>query len=250
MNRVFIGQFPPLSYACGEAMNTLCTNLSFSGENVRKIVITSCHAAEGKSYLAINIMRMMAKLGKTVVFVDADLRRSTISSKFDFQFSNPEHKWGLAHFLAGKVNMEDIIYQTDIVGAYIVPDGREVSNPLPLLNSSRFEQFLDYLAQQVDYVIVDAPPVGLVIDAAQIAKSCDGVLLAVSYNAVHRQELIAVKEQLEQTECPILGTVLNMVEYDRYLSRKYSYKSYYSNYERYDHSSRNVKRQRNSNAKK
>ena len=251
MNRVSIRQFPPLSYACGEAMNTLCTNLSFSGENVRKIVITSCHAGEGKSYLAINIMRMMAKLGKTVVLVDADLRRSTLSSKFDFQFSNPEHtKRGLAHFLTGKAGMADIIYQTDIAGAYIVPDGREVSNPLPLLNSSRFEHLLNDLAQQVDYVIVDAPPVGLVIDAAQIAKSCDGVLLAVSYNAVHRQELIAVKEQLEQTECPILGTVLNMVEYDRYLSRKYSYKSYYSNYERYDHSSRNVKRQRHGKAKK
>ncbi len=234
MNRLVIGRFPPLSYACSEAMNTLCTNLSFSGENIRKIVITSCHAAEGKSYLAVNIMRMMAKLGKNVVLVDADLRRSTIASRFDFQFPDPEHQWGLAHFLAGKVNMEDIVYQTDIEGAYIVPVGREVSNPLPLLNSFRFERLLNDLAQQVDYVIVDAPPVGVVIDAAQIAKSCDGALIAVSYNTVHRRELMDVKEQLEQTGCPILGVVLNMVEYDNYLSRRYYYKSYYSRYGYYD----------------
>ena len=72
MNNLTIGRFPPLSYACGEAVNTLCTNLSFSGENLRKIMITSCHAAEGKSFLAMNIMRTMAKCGKRVALVDAD----------------------------------------------------------------------------------------------------------------------------------------------------------------------------------
>lgn len=250
MNRVSIGRFPPLSYASGEAVNTLCTNLSFSGENIRKIMITSCHASEGKSYLSMNIMRTMAELGKTVALVDADLRRSMISAKYGLQFPDPKRKWGLAHFLTGKASEADIVYQTNIAGAYIVPVGREVSNPLPLLNSYRLEQLLNHLAQQVDYVIVDAPPVGTVIDAAQIAKSCDGTLIAVSYNAVHRQELIDVKEQLEQTECPILGTVLNMVEYNRYLGKKYYYKSYYSNYERYDNASRNGKRQKDGKAKK
>ncbi len=251
MNRLIIGRFPPLDYACGEAINTLCTNLSFSGEGVKKIVITSCHAGEGKSYLAINIMRMMAKLGKSVVLVDADLRRSTFSSKFDFQFLNPECTWGLAHFLAGKIkNKEDAVYQTDIPGAYIVPAGREVSNPLPLLNSRPFEELLDYLAQQVDYVIVDAPPVGVVIDAAQIAKFCDGTLLAVGYNTVHRRELIDIKEQLEQTGCPILGVALNQVEYDNYLGRKYYYKSYYSRYGYYENAPQNGKHSKNGSARK
>ena len=83
-------------------------------------------------------------------------------------------------------------------------------------------------------MIVDARPVGLVIDAAQIAKNCDGSLIVVNYNSVRRQELIDVKEQLEQTGCPILGTVLNMVDYDNYLSKKYYYRSYYSAYERYE----------------
>ena len=236
MNSLTIGRFPPLGYACAEAVNTLCTNLSFSGENVKKIMITSCHAAEGKSYLSMNIMRTMAKFGKSVVLVDADLRRSMISSKYSLGFPDPERKWGLAHLLAGKVTMDDVIYQTSIEGAYMVPVGREVSNPLPLLNSARFEQLLDHLAQNVDYVLVDAPPVGTVIDGAQIAKSCDGTLIVVNYNAVRRQELLDVKEQLEQTDCPILGTVLNMVEYDNYLSKKYYYKSYYSSYERYESS--------------
>ena len=99
--------------------------------------------------------------------------------------------------------------------------------------SPRFGRLLDHLAKNVDYVIVDAPPVGLVIDAAQIAKSCDGTLIVVNYNTVRRQELIDVKRQLEQTGCPILGVALNMVEYNDYLSRKYYYKAYYSDYGRY-----------------
>lgn len=242
MKSLSIGRFPPLSYACGEAVNTLCTNISFSGENVKKIMITSCHASEGKSFLSMNIMRTMAKFGKTVAMVDADLRRSMISSKYSIQFADREHRWGLAHLLAGMATMDDVIYSTDIDGAYMVPVGREVSNPLPLLNSPRFGELLDRLAQGVDYVFVDAPPVGTVIDGAEIAKSCDGTLLVVNYNAVRRQELIDVKEQLEQTECPILGTVLNMVEFDSYLSRKYYYKSYYSNYDRYERPAQKGKR--------
>ena len=115
----------------------------------------------------------------------------------------------------------------------MVPVGREVSNPLPLLNSPKFRQLLDNLAKDFQYVLVDSPPVGTVIDAAEIAKSCDGTLLVVNYNAVSRQELIESKEQIDQTGCPILGTVLNMTEFDSYLSKRYYYKSYYSHYDKY-----------------
>ena len=87
----------------------------------------------------------------------------------------------------------------------------------------------------MDYVLVDAAPVGVVIDAAEIAKSCDGTLIAVQYNDVRRQELLDVKQQIEQSGCPILGTVLNQVDYDSYLSRKYYYRTYgkYGYYNRY-----------------
>lgn len=230
MQTIEIKNFPKLSFQTAEAVNTLCTNLSFSGEHIRKIMITSCHASEGKSFLSMNIMRTMANFGKTVAHVDADLRRSMIRGDFKLTFPDPKKHAGLAHMLAGMAEVEDVIYATDIEGAFMVPEGRDVSNPMPLLNSPRLGTLLDYLTQTVDYVFVDAPPVGTVIDAAQIAKFCDGTLLVVNYNAVRRQELIDAKEQLEQTGCPILGTVLNMVEYDNYLSRKYYYKSYYSNY--------------------
>ena len=233
MRNIRIRKFPALNYACAEAVNTLCINLTFSGENMRKIMVTSSHASEGKSFLSMNIMRTMAKMGRTVALVDADLRRSAIASKYGFQSVDGKSIVGLAHLLAGRASEEEVIYSTDIPGAYVVPVGRDISNPLPLLNSTRFSRLLDHLAQRADYVIVDAPPVGTVIDAAQIAKSCDGTLLTVGYNAVHRQELIDTKAQLDQTGIPILGAVLNMVEYDSYVNRKYYYKSYYSHYDKY-----------------
>ena len=68
---------------------------------------------------------------------------------------------------------------------------------------------------------------GTVIDAAQIAKFCDGSIITVVYNTVSREELINTKAQLEQTGCPILGTVLNQVALDSYVSRKYYKNSYY-----------------------
>lgn len=229
MNTITIGNFPKLGYACDEAFNTLCTNITFSGENVKKIMITSTFSNEGKSFIAMNIMRTLARFGKTVTLVDADLRRSVIASDYGLQFSD-ENKFGLAHMLAGMAGEADIVYRTDIPNAWMVPMGRAVSNPLPLLNSPKFTHFLDNLARTVDYVIVDSPPVGTVIDAAQIAKSCDGTLIAVRYNNVRRQDLISVKEQLEQTGCPVLGTVLNQVELDSYENRKYYSKSYYYKY--------------------
>lgn len=233
MNRIDIMKFPPLGYAGQEAFNTLCTNLSFSGEHIRRIMITSTQASEGKSYLSMNIMRTMAALGKRVALVDADLRRSFIGASYKLQFSNPG-QMGLAQLLAGMTTMDEVICETNISGAYMVPVGRTVSNPITLLNSPRFKALLDYLAENVDYVLVDAPPVGTVIDAAEIAKSCDGTLLAVAYNRVHRRELMEVREQLEQTGCHIIGTVLNRVEFDRFVTRKYYYRSYYSNYEMQD----------------
>lgn len=229
MNELKIEKFAPLGYACDEAINTLCTNISFSGSNTRKIMFTSTHASEGKSFTTMNVMRTMAKLGYSVVHVDADLRKSVVRSSYGVVGVDR----GLSHYLAGRAEMEEVLYATDIPGAYMVPVGKTVSNALPLLNSPRFGELLDWLAQAADYVIVDAPPVGTVIDAAQIAKSCDGSVIVVKYNSVSGKELQMVKQQMEQTGCPILGSVLTMVEYDNYLSKNYYYKSYYSHYSGY-----------------
>ncbi len=244
MKTLQISKFPDLSYAGTEAINTLCTNLTFSGDGIKRIMITSCHASEGKTMISMNILRTMAKLGKKVVLVDADLRRSMVKQKYGllFQDSNPS---GLTHLLAGMAEETDVVYSTDIENAFIVPVIKTVNQSLSLLNSEKMKNLLDSLAEYFDYVIVDAPPIGALIDAAQIARNCDGTLLVVNYNAVRKKELQDACRQLEQTGCPILGTVINQAALDSYLNRKYYYKSYYnSHYDKYYNASDGKERKR------
>lgn len=230
MNKIHFTRFQGLSYACKEAINTLCTNLSMMGREKKVLMFTSTNAHEGKSFLVMNTMRTLAELGNRVVVVDADLRRSQIAVRFGMRVAEGKG-YGLTHFLAGRCAVGDIIYETDIPRAHIIPVGQEVSNSLTLLNSRNLGDLLRWLREKYDYVLVDAPPVGVIIDAAEIAKSCDGVVFAVKYNSVDRKELLEAKRQIEQTGCEVLGAVLNDVDVSSISSRKYYNKRYYSHYE-------------------
>lgn len=226
MKQVVFEKFPALDYACNEALNTLSTNLLFAGNGIKRIMLTSCHAGEGKTFLAMNLLRTFAGLGKNVILIDADIRKSVIESRFGARM--PRDKMGLVHYLAGLCSIEDIVYQSNIAGAYIVPVGKAVTNSLSLLSSNMFNVLVDDLSREFDMVIVDAPPVGLIIDAAVIAKSCDGVVFVVENNSVTRRELADARNRILRTGAPILGTVLNKVTFGSHISKKYYYKSYYS----------------------
>ena len=212
--------FPKLTYEVTEAINTLCTNLTFTGRTYKKIMVTSVTEAEGKSFLAMEIFRKMAELGKSVILVDADLRRSKIGVRYGVQY-NTSSDLGITHFLAGKCTLEDILYSTNLRRAYYIPVGYYVSNSLALISSPKFKDLLDQLAMQADYILVDGPPVGMIVDAAEIAKSCDGAVFAVSYNRVHRGDLFEAEQQIERSGCAVLGAVLNNVPMNVYNSRKY-----------------------------
>jgi protein-tyrosine kinase len=223
-------KFPELTYAVTESINTLCTNLTFTGSKYKKIMVTSVSEAEGKSFLSMEILRTMAELGKRIILVDADLRRSNIATKYDIRF-NSNNNLGVTHYLAGKCQLDDILYATDYKRAYFVPVGYCVSNSLALLNSPKLQELLEQLAMQADYVLVDSPPVGMIVDASEIAKSCEGAIFAVSYNQVHRRDLFEARQQIERSGCTVLGAVLNDVPMNVYNKRKYI-----GNYGRYGYS--------------
>lgn len=232
MNALTIRRFPPLSYACDEAVNTLCTNLSFAGENVKRIMITSCHASEGKSFLSMNVMRTLAKLGKTVVLVDADLRRSVMHVRWQFTLDSKERNpQGLPHYLAGNASLDDVTYKTDLDTGFIIPTFRTIANPTLLLQSDRFQQLLDRLGQEYDVVLVDTPPLGSVADGLQIAAHCDGAILVVRGGVTPRRIISSSLMQLKSINCPVLGTVLNRVKMENSpYYYKYARYGYYSNY--------------------
>ena len=208
-----------LGYATKEAMNTLFTNISFAGENISKVLITSVHPNDGKSFVAFNLARTIAEMGNRVCLVDLDLRKSMFARTYmDIQDSNI---LGSSHYLAGHAKLDDVFYQTNLSNFYAVPCTQLVSSSLALFNSPRLPKLLDTLSENLDFVIVDSPPVGLLIDAAKVATSCDGTLVVVDYNDTTYRELIEARNQLEQSGSPILGTVINKATFDDYVSRKY-----------------------------
>lgn len=224
-------RFESLDYQTNEAFNTLCTNMFFAGGDIKKIMVTSCHPQEGKSFVTMNLMRSLAGLGMKVVLVDADIRASAIRGTYGVEvMTDSEQPYpGLTRYLAGGCRMDEIIAQTDIPNAWMILAGRTVTNSLPLLSTPRLEELLDALAKQFDIVLVDAPPVGTIIDAAKIVGACDGALFVIESDATSRQQLMLAMQQMEKTGVPVLGTVLNKFDEKRHGDKYYYYhKSYYS----------------------
>jgi len=219
-----IGYLPKLEFSCTEGMNTLATNLSYCGDNIQTIMLTSRYAYEGKSFVVMNLMRTLASLQKRVVLLDADLRRSKMVSEYRISFQG-EKNYGLAHYLANMCEMGDILYETNVPGGYIIPIGREVSSSLQLLSSSRMPLLMDALRKEFDVILVDTPPAGMIVDAMELAKYCDGALVVVSYNRGRKKDVGEVVDTLRKKGCPVLGAVMNNVDFRSFTSRNHYYKS-------------------------
>ena len=247
MANIEITRFPELDYTSAEGFNTLITNLSYCGQDIRKIMITSRYAGEGKSYVTMNLMRSLARLGRRVVVVDTDLRASGIQAEYRLR-DEKRSNLGLSEYLSGHCPLESALYQTDIPNAFIMPAGHEAPNPLQLLDTDQMKQLMDWLTERFDYVLVDTPPVGLLSDAVALAKYCDGALLVVSYGQGKRQEIGEAVESIRLTGCQMLGAVLNEVRFRKLSNRHYYYRSkrysgYYSRkYAEYADRKRNKKK--------
>lgn len=232
MNKALISKLPEMSFACRESLNTLATNLSYCGDDVHTVMVTSRYAGEGKSFISLNLMRTLASLQKRVVLLDTDLRRSRMVSNYRIRFQT-ENPNGLAQYLAGRCTLEDIIYHTNVENGYLIPIGREVESSLQLLSSSRMPKLMAALSEQFDMVIVDTPPAGVIVDALVIAKYCSGSLIVVSAGRGTKRDVAELVSTIRNTGCRVLGSVLNNVNFGSYTNRKYYYKSErYSSYYR------------------
>lgn len=223
-NYLEVSNFPQLDYVCNEAMNTLCTNLSYCGKDIRKIMITSRYAGEGKSYIAMNLLRTFSQLGKRTVLIDTDLRASGIQSDYRLRYSTQSH-YGLSEYLSGICGLDEAVYQTNLPNTYMIPAGHEAPNPLQLLDTRSMGELIEQLAEQFDVVLVDTPPAGVLADAVALAKFCDGALLVVGYCKGKQQEIGDAVENIKQTGCKVLGAVFNGVKFNSMSNRHYYYSS-------------------------
>lgn len=214
------------NYFLKEAFNTLRTNLIFSGKGIKTIVVTSCFAHEGKSTVALELARNLAEAGKQILLVDADLRKSVMVTRH----TKERGICGLSQLLSGQTTIENTVYHTQITGLDIVFSGPYPPNPTELVGQPAFKEFLADVRDAYDYIFVDAPPLGLVIDAAVIGGVCDGSIIVMNAGQVKYRMARAVKEQLEKSGCKILGVVLNQTR-RRHTSSSGYYKSRYAEYQ-------------------
>ena len=186
-----------LDYAGMEAVNTVCSGMTFTGPDMKRVLVTSCGANEGKTFIALQIAIGMTRRGKKVLLADADLRMSVMRARYDIRLNGSDK--GLAHFLSGQCSLEEAVYPTNIPNLTLLPDGAGVRTPLSLLTSPEFDRLMDSLAGHFDLVIVDTPPVGNVIDAAEIARRCDGILLVAGFNQTRGRALREAADLLYRT---------------------------------------------------
>ena len=213
-------------YRLTEGLNQLKTNLAFCGKDIKVITITSSVPNEGKSSVAFDLSKTMAEGGKKILMVDADLRKSVLAAKYHIQGIDK----GLSHYLTGQAEIEDIIYETETEGFYLSVAGPLSPDPTSLLDSDQFQKFIDKVREDYDYVIIDAPPLGVVIDAVIIGKYCDGAVLVIEQGVIKRKVVQDVIKQLKRGEVRILGAVLNKVAERIGAYGAYDYKYSYSYY--------------------
>jgi capsular exopolysaccharide synthesis family protein len=197
----------PLS-PLAEPFRTIRTNLQFADvdQPVHSVVITSASAGEGKTTTALNLAIAFAQAGAQVCLVEGDLRRPRLGEAM-----RVEGAVGLTDVLAGKHDLDDVLLTwhdglLDYLGHGTIPP-----NPSELLGSRAMKALLETLTSRYDLVIVDAPPVLPVTDAAVLARLTDGAVLLARYNRVTRGGFSRAVALLRAADARLLGVVTTFV---------------------------------------
>lgn len=209
--RKLIAKYDPKS-PISEQYRNIRTNILYSSidEEVRSILVTSSGPGEGKSTTAANLAIVFAQQGKTVLLVDADLRKPTVHYTF-----NLNNTAGLTSILTNQMELMEAIHQYDEKNLYILPSGPVPPNPSELLGSRAMNHFLDKALEEFDIVLFDTPPVLAVTDAQVLANLCHGSILVVSSGKADKEAVVKTKEQLASSTGKILGVVLNNKKADK-----------------------------------
>lgn len=209
-------------YFTQEAYKTLRTNLQFCGKEIQVIAVTSCMENEGKSTVAMHIARSFSELGKRVILIDADMRKSVMVGRN----SDRQNVKGLSEVLSGQEKLTECVLATQYSDMHVLFAGKYPPNPVELLNGNYFKNLLAKLREIYDYIIIDTPPLGIVVDAAVITTQCDGAVIVMSEQRIRLQVAKDVIDKIQRSGCKVLGIVKNNIKAKnriRYGKDKYYY---------------------------
>lgn len=195
-----------------EQYRTLRTNLQSlkTGKPVKSITITSSIHSEGKTITAINLAVSMAKDldKKSILLVDADLRRSRIS-----KYLGISSELGISDLITNGAKADDALLNIGINNLTVLPAGKAPHNPAELLGSLKMKNLIAELKNKYDYVIFDVPPIIAVTDAGLIGAQTDGVVMVIQANRTQRGVLKHSESLLKQAQVKLLGYILTNVQY-------------------------------------
>ena len=220
-----------------EAYKTLRTNVSFAltnTEGCKVVMITSAMQSEGKSLTALNLSIALGQIDKKVLLIDCDLRRPKLARLLSI--SAPA---GLSNLLMDFGLLNKALINSEEHGVDLILAGDIPPNPAELLSSNRMQKFLSALREHYDYIILDSPPVNLVVDAVVLGSQCDGVLFVVRADQSERGAVIHAMQQLSYGKANVIGFAFNGVTaettsgYGKYRYQKYHRHSYSRRYGRY-----------------
>lgn len=215
---------PDMKFKVTEAYKVARTNLAFSllKQGCKKIVITSSLASEGKSTSAVNVAISLAQqVNVKVLLIDSDLRKPQVN-----RFFNLKNAPGLTNYLGDMCGLKDIVHNVEGSNLSVICSGTIVPNPSELLASDAMAELLQIMEKDYNYIIIDTPPINVVIDALPLIKITDGVVIVVKEGSSTHPELSKTIEKLKRVDAKILGIILNGAKMESKDNYKYHYERY------------------------
>ncbi len=207
-----------------EAYRVLRTNLHYANPDapLKRVLVTSTAPGEGKSTTLANLAVTLAQAERSLLVIDADLRRPVIHEMFRLK-SAP----GLTSYLAGDALLEAVVSKTHVPNLSVVPSGPIPPNPAELLASRRMREFVETMSERYDILLFDSPPVLAVTDACALVSMMDGVIFVVGSGKIAQAAMRRAHDQIVAAQGRVLGAVVN--QFDARAADGYS-RSYYRKY--------------------
>jgi len=203
------GEFPRLMLSAAsplqESIRALFGRFVLVPGNAPKtLMVSSADTGEGKTFLALSIALFAASTGRRVLIIEADLRRPTFHTTLDLHQQD-----GLSEYLRGHVTIRDIV--GDYHGLHMISAGKPSVDSTELLSKRHFDDLLRQAESVYDLVVVDSPPVMLLMDAHVMARRVDGIVFCASFGRSRPSRVVQAIQDLEQSGGQVLGVVVNGV---------------------------------------
>lgn len=210
------------------AAKTLFANIQFASvdDPVQSIVVTSAVSNEGKTTMSINLAQAIAGSGKSVLLIEADMRRRSLATAL-----NVRARYGAYAVMSRSATLEQAVETTSTPNLWFLDIEPNIPNPADLANSKAYSRLINDACKLYDYVLLDTPPVGTFVDAAIMSRLVDGVVMVVKVGGAKRDEIVAAYNQLEKAEAHVLGVCATFCENS---SSEYYYAYYNKDNKRVD----------------